>query len=271
MLTRPASSLGWFLVLCGLICSTDALAEKQRVSYFILAQTVEPLMIVRDGDPMAGGMFTEVVEKVFDDSDYSVTPMVMPWQRMREELKRRDDWVVHGFPSGFESDIPYELSEIPLFPFNHVAVTLKSEDVLVEKTSDIFGKTVILVENFHYTGLDAYLTNPVAGIGSGQIVSVRAFSPQGTLQMLRHKRGDLVIGWRARLLYNLPAAGLSSDDVHFYDASNIVPSIDMHFAFSPRWPDAFKRHVNARLKAMQADGTLARIFAKYNGPKDLLQ
>ena len=271
MPSRSTRSLGMFLVLCGLLCPTGALAENQRVSYFILAQTVEPLMIVRDGDPMAGGMFTDIVKKVFEDSDYSVTPMVMPWQRMRQELKRRDDWVVHGFPSGFEADIPYELSDVPIFPFDHVAVTLKSADFPIVNTSDIFGKAVILVENFHYTGLDAYLTNPVAGIGSGDIVSVRAFSPQGTLQMLKHKRGDLVIGWRARLLYNLPAAGLSSGEVRFQDASRIVPTLNMHFAFSPRWPDAFKRHVNTRLKAMQVDGTLARSFAKYNGPKDLLQ
>lgn len=258
-------------MVCNLLCTTDALAENRRVSYFILAQTVEPLMIVRDGDPMAGGMFTEIVKKVFENSAYSVTPRVMPWQRMREELKRRDDWVIHGFPSGFESDIPYQLSEVPVFPFNHVAVTLKADDFAVAKPTDIFGKTVILVENFHYTGLDDYLTNPVAGNGSGDIVSVRAFNPEGTLQMLRHKRGDLVIGWQARLLYHLSAAGLTMDDVHFQDASGIVPTMHMHFAFSPRWSNTFKRHVSARLTALQADGTLARIFAKYNGPQDLLR
>ncbi len=271
MLTRAVSPVGTFLIAWGLLCPTGALAEKQRVSYFILAQTVEPLMIVRDGDPMAGGLFTEIVEKVFENSDYSVTPLVMPWLRMTEDLKRRDDWVMHGIPAFFEPDIPYQLSEVPVFPFNHVAVTLKANDFPVAMPSDIFGKTVILVENFHYTGLDSYLSNPVVGTGSGDIVSVRAFNPEGTLQMLRHKRGDLVIGWQARVVYNLPAAKLSIDDVHFRDASGIVPTIDMHFAFSPRWPDAFKQHVNARLKAMQADGTLARIFAKYNGPKDLLR
>jgi len=271
MLTRAASSFGTFLVLCGHLYATEALAEQQRVSYFILAQTVEPLMIVRDGDPMASGMFTEIVKMVFADSDYAVTPMIMPWQRMKEEFKRRDDWVIYGYPNGFEPDIPFQLSEVPVFPFDHVAVTMKVNDFSVATPSDIFGKTVILVENFHYTDLDSYLTNPVAGTGTGDIVSVRAFSPEGTLQMLRHKRGDLVIGWRARLIYNLSAAGLTMEDVHFQDASGIVPTVDMHFAFSPRWSDAFKRYVNARLKALRADGTLTRIYHKYGGPKDLLR
>lgn len=271
MAIRTAIPVRTLLFLCGLLCSLSALAEKQRVSYFILAQTVEPLMIVRDGDPMAGGLFTEIVEKVFQDSDYVVTPMVMPWQRMTVELKQRDDWVMHGIPAFFEPDIPYQLSDIPVFPFHHVAVTLKTNDFVVAKPADLFGKTVILVENFHYTGLDDYLTNPVAGTGSGDIVSVRAFGPEGTLQMLRHKRGDLVIGWRARLVYNLPEAGLGMDEVRFQDASGIVPTVYMHFAFSPRWSDSFKEHVNTRLKTMEAEGTLARIFAKYNEPKDSVQ
>ena len=29
-------------------------------------------------DPMAGGMFTEIVKAVFEESDYQVEPMVMP-------------------------------------------------------------------------------------------------------------------------------------------------------------------------------------------------
>jgi hypothetical protein len=271
MPTRPVCSVAVLLCIWGLLFAGGATAERQRVSYFILAQTAEPLMIVRDGDPMAGGLFTEIVEKVFQDSDYAVTPMIMPWVRMTEELKRRGDWVMHGIPAFFEPDIPYQLSDVAVFPFDHVAVTLKDHDFPVTKPSDIFGRTVILVENFHYTGLDAYLTNPVVGTGSGDIVSLRAFNPEGALRMLRHRRGDLVIGWRARLIYHLPAADLTMDDVHIQDASGIVPTTYVHFAFSPRWSDEFKRHVNGRLRDMQADGTLAHILDKYSRPKSLSQ
>jgi hypothetical protein len=81
MLSRT-TTVGTFFVLCGflhaLVCPAEARADKQRVSYFILAETVEPLAIVRNGDPMAGGMFTEIVKKVFENSAYAVTPMVMP-------------------------------------------------------------------------------------------------------------------------------------------------------------------------------------------------
>lgn len=262
----------WVLTLLGfLILSGPTVEAKTQVTYLILAETVEPLMIVRPDDPMAGGLFTEIVKQVFTNSGYVIEPKIMPWQRMTTELRQRDDWIMHGTPAFFEPDIPYELSRVPVFPFNHVAVTLRDHDFSIRRPEDVFGRTVILVENFHYAGLDPYLNNPVAGSGSGVIQSVRAFSPSGTLRMLKHRRGDVVFGWQARLLYNLPGASLSLNDVHFQDAAGIIPTQNLYVAYSPRWPASFKTFVNARLQTLQDNGTLNAIFQKYNGPKDLLR
>ena len=262
----------WMLVLLGgILLACPTLEARTSVTYLILAETVEPLMIVRPDDPMAGGVFTEIVKQVFTDSDYVVEPKVMPWQRMTTELRQRDDWIMHGSPAFFEPDIPYALSRVPVFPFNHVAVTLRDNDFEIRRPEDLLERTVILVENFHYAGLDSYLSNPVAGSGSGVIESVRAFSPAGTLRMLKHRRGDVVFGWQARLLYNLSGAGLSLDDVRFQDAAGIIPTQNLYFAYSPRWSAAFKTFVNARLQTLQDQGILDAIFQKYNGPKNLLR
>jgi hypothetical protein len=235
------------------------------VSYFVLAQTVEPLMIVRNGDPMAGGLFTDILKKVFENSEYVIEPTVMPWQRMKEEFRRSNNWVTYGFQEGFESDIPFELASIPIFPFNHVAATLADNRIVVRKPGDLFGRTVILVENFHYPGLDKYLTNPTAGTGSGKIQSVRAFDIKGTLQMLKHRRGDVVFDWGLRLIHNLPEANMKRDEIRFQDASGIIPTRDMYFAYSPNWPESFKQFVHHRLKLLKADGTLDGILRKYGG------
>ncbi|ETX01161.1 MAG: hypothetical protein ETSY1_08480 [Candidatus Entotheonella factor] len=262
----------WKLTLFGLLVLACPTVEAEtRVTYLILAETVEPLMIVRPDDPMAGGLFTDIVKMVFADSDYVIEPQVMPWQRMTTELRQSENWIMHGSPAFFEPDIPYELSRVPVFPFNHVAVTLRDHDFTIRRPADVFGRTVILVENFHYAGLDPYLNNPVAGRGSGDIKSVRAFSPAGTLRMLKHRRGDVVFGWRARLLYNLSHAGLRPDEVRFQDADGIIPTQKMYFAYSPHWPEAFKAFVNARLQTLQDNGSLQAIFQKYNEPKELLR
>ena len=227
-------------------------------------------MIVRDGDPMAGGLFTEIVKKVFEGSEYTVEPVVVPWQRMKDELRQRRNWITYGFREGFESDIPFELSNVPVFPFRHVAATLRDNNITIEKPEDVFGHTVILVENFHYPGLDSYLTNPTEGSGSGQIQSVRAFSPEGTLRMLRHRRGDIVFDWQARLVYNLTAIDLALDEIRFQDASDIIPTKVMYFAYSPHWSMSFKQFIDARLQTLLDDETLDTILQKYSGPKSLL-
>ena len=246
------SSLSRTLMLAGIFSifvfgSYPARAEIP-VSYFVLAQTVEPLMIVRNGDPMAGGLFTDILNKVFENSEYVIEPTVMPWQRMKEEFKRSNNWVTYGFRDGFENDIPFELASISIFPFNHVAATLTDNNISVVKPEDLFGRTVILVENFHYPGLDKYLTNPTAGTGSGKIQSVRAFDIKGTLQMLKHRRGDAVFDWGPRLIHNLTEAGMNRDEIRFQDASGIIPLKNMYFAYSPEWPDSFKKFVHNRLE-----------------------
>lgn len=240
-------------------------AAQTTVNYFVLAQTVEPLMIVRDGDPMAGGLFTDILKKVFEDSDYVIEPSVMPWQRMKEKFRQTDNWVTYGFREGFEADIPYELAEVPIFPFNHVAGTLADSELSITKPEDLFGHTVILVENFHYPGLDAYISDPAAGGGSGQILSIRAFDPGGTLQMLKHRRGDAVFDWHLRLVHNLPKADMKLDEIRFHDASAIIPTRDMYFAYSPNWSESFKIFVDRRLKTLKADGSLDAILREYGG------
>ena len=258
-----------FIVLasgfCFFVLGSYPSRAQTPVSYFVLAQTVEPLMIVRDGDPMAGGLFTDILKKVFENSEYVIEPTVMPWQRMKEEFRRSNNWVTYGFQEGFESGIPFELASIPIFPFNHVTATLADNNMTVMKPEDLFGRTVILVENFHYPGLDKYLTNPTDGSGSGQIQSVRAFDIKGTLQMLKHRRGDAVFDWGLRLIHNLPQANMQRDEVRFQDASAIIPTKEMYFAYSPNWSESFKKFVHDRLELLKANGTLKVILRKYGG------
>jgi ABC-type amino acid transport substrate-binding protein len=94
---------------------------------------------------------------------------------------------------------------------------------------------------------------------------VRAFDIKGTLQMLKHRRGDAVFDWGLRLIHNLPEANMKRDEIRFQDASGIIPTRDMYFAYSPNWPESFKQFVHHRLKLLKADGTLDGILRKYGG------
>lgn len=239
---------------------------EERIAYFILAETVEPIMIVRDGDPMASGLMTEIVKLVFEDSDYVIEPKVLPWQRMRTELVQSDNWIVHGIPGSFDEDVAYEMSELPIFPFNHVAVTIKGSGIDIKDIGDLNNRTLILIENFHYAGLDGHLAQNEDDRDGSNIGVLRSFSPSGSLDMLRHGRGDIVIEWQARVIYNLKAAGLEFDDVKFHDATDIVPTENVYLAFSARQPDEFRNLVNDRIRALTDSGQLAELVQKYYHP-----
>lgn len=240
--------------------------SQETIEYFILAGTMEPLMIMTPDDPMAGGLFTEIVKRVFEKSKYTVVPKVMPWQRMTKELVNSDKWIMHGIPEFFEPKIPYRLSETAVFPFNHLAVTLRDRHFEIESVDDLVGKTVILVENYHYPGLDKYLDKPLVGQGNGQISSVRAFNPVGLMKMLAHRRGDVVIGFQPRLLYNLKIAGMSEKEVRFQDISKIIATQLMFVAYSPKLSSSFSKFLNQRLKELKETGELAKILKRYYEP-----
>jgi len=82
---------------------------------------------------------------------------------------------------------------------------------------------------------------------------------------LKHRRGDAVFDWPLRLVHNLPEAGMKLDEIRFQDASAIIPTKDMYFAYSPNWSVSFKQFVDDRLKSLKADGTLDAILRKYGG------
>jgi hypothetical protein len=232
----------------------------------ILADTVEPIMIVRDGNPMAGGIMTEIVQLIFEESDYFIEPMVLPWQRMKIEFQQRNDWIVHGFYESFGAETPHEMSELPIIPFNHSAVTLKNSGLTINNYSDLDGRVLILVENFQYPGLDEHIASVTHDESGGNIGVIRAFTPAGSLKMLRHGRGEVVIDWQARLLYNLQVAGLEYENLDFHDATDIVPTKNLHLVFSPNQTDEFKSFVNKRIKALTESGQLFEIVQKYYTP-----
>jgi polar amino acid transport system substrate-binding protein len=237
-----------------------------KVTYLILAETVEPIMIVRDGDPMAGGIMTDIVKLIFENSEHTVEPLVLPWQRMKIEFSKRDDWITHGFPESFGSQISYDMSDLPAFPFNHSAVTLKDSGITISGLDDLVGQTLILVENFQYPLLDEFIEMAGNGRTDGSVGVLRAFSPKGTLEMLRHGRGDVVVDWQARIIYNLPAAGLEYEDLKFHDATNIVPTKNIHLIFSKHQPQEIRSLINQRIGQLTESGQLYQLVEEYYRP-----
>lgn len=247
----------------GSACSASSTAAESRLTYLILADTVEPLMITTDSDPLAGGIVTDTLKTILEGTTYQLSALVVPWQRMTEEMIERKDWVMYGPPSRCAAERGCARSQMHIVEFEHVVVALSDSPLRVRSHEDLFGQRLLLVDNFHYPGLDRYLATPVDQPGSGDIEDIRAFTPEGALRMLRHRRGDAYIDWRLRVLHNLAGAGLARDDVRFSDATDIVPTQTIHFFFSNQLPAEFRNHVDEKLLQMHQDGSMKRIIERY--------
>jgi hypothetical protein len=211
---------------------------------------------------MAGGIVTEVMQQIFADTDYTVRPLVVPWQRLTEEMVERDDWITYGHRSRCAAERGCARSKDSILQFEHVVVTLADSPLTVRNHENLFGRNLLLVDNFHYPGLDQYLATPVDRPGSGDIRDIRAFTPEGALRMLRHRRGEAYIDWRLRVMYNLSGAGLAPGDVRLTDASNIVPTQGIHLIYSDKLPAELRSLIDERLAEMHRDGTLADIIGR---------
>jgi hypothetical protein len=160
-------TLTGFTQLMLMLCVGTATAAERTLTYLILADTVSPLMITTADDPMAGGVVTDVVEQIFADTNYAVRPFVVPWQRMTEEMAEGDDWITYGHRTRCKIERGCARSEEPILQFAHVVVTLVDSSLAVRNHEDLFGRNLLLVDNFHYPGLDRYLETPVDAQGSG--------------------------------------------------------------------------------------------------------
>jgi len=238
-------------------------AEAQTLKYLVLADTVEPLMLASEDQPMRGGIVTDVLLAVFAQSGHTIDPLIVPWQRAAAEQKARDNWIMYGMRSACDPGEGCAVSTEPIVDFDHVIVSLADVPLNVRAHHDLFGKRLILVENFHYPGLDRFLMTPVDTAGDGSIVDIRAFSPEGALRMLAHRRGEAFVDWDVRVLYNLEGAGLSRDEVHISDASSLVPKQKIHFFYSDKLPHAVRDLIDRKLSEMRANGDLQRIVAHY--------
>ncbi len=255
-----------FIHVVLIACAGATTAAERALTYLILADTVPPLMITTADDPMAGGVVTDVVQQMFANTDYDIRPLVVPWQRMTEEMLERDDWITYGPRTRCTVERGCARSKDPILQFEHVVVTLADSPLVVRNHENLFGRNLLLVDNFHYPGLDQYLATPVDQAGSGEIRDIRAFTPEGALRMLRHRRGEAYIDWRLRVMYNLSGAGLAPGDVRLTDASNIVPTQGIHLIYSDKLSAELRAFIDERLAEMHLDGTLANIIDRATSP-----
>lgn len=115
-----------FASIVSLFSSSYAFASEP-VHYYIIASQAQPFQIETDGSSHRG-MVSDIVEAVFDDSQYEIDYHTYPFNRMIDKLDARENpnWVTYGSPS-WGNIQSVNLSKDPIYNVKHVLLSSGKE------------------------------------------------------------------------------------------------------------------------------------------------
>lgn len=247
---------GWVVSCCCMLLSQAMAAD---ISYMVIEQ-VEPFQLTARGNPMAGGLVTEIVQQVFRDSPHQLHPVAAPARRL-DAMRHSGllpNWLSYGATPWLQPG--WQLSQQPIFSWRHVLAVPRASRFHYRAIDDLFGKPLILMHGYDYPGLDRYLRSKSR---QGRISDQRALTQSSAISMLLAGRGVGYVDTELRLVYNLRQLGLSSADFRFYDLSAVIPVIEMHLMYDRSMADGVKTLIDRRLGEMRQSGQLAAIVQHY--------
>lgn len=238
-----------FIVLLG--CSAASTAEqtlKVGVGNF-------PPFFIEEGKK---GIFIEIIDEIFKQlPQYKVEYIFMSNHRILHEINygQSIDVACNIFPS---SKLKAHLSE-PIFRYIDVAISKKSAHLTVATTADLKGKHIAA-----YQGATEMLGDEFQQMANDNAnYSEHAHPNETTLLMLSGKKdirvGDLNIFWYdLGHKYYSKQKNLTSDEFNIH---YLWPSLYSHMAFKD---PQLKNVVDDVIKALKLNGTIEKIYAKYN-------
>ncbi len=238
-----------FIVL--LVCSPISIAEqvlKVGVGNF-------PPFFIEDGKK---GVFIEIIDEIFKQlPQYKVEYIFMSNNRILYEINHGKliDVACNVFPN---SNVNAYLSE-PIFRFRDVAISKKSDQLVVNTISDLQGKSIAA-----YQGATELLGDKFKLITNDNPDYSEHAHPKDTTHLLLSGRKDIRIGDLNIFLYDL-------NNKHYTKYTNLDHS---NFTIHHLWSDVFsymafkeesiQKAVDEVIRELRLNGVIKKIYLKHN-------
>ncbi|WP_163833199.1 substrate-binding periplasmic protein [Spartinivicinus ruber] len=234
-------------------------AWAEEVNYVVIEKQAQPFQI-EESDKEHSGIVTDIVKEVFKNSDYQLTTHTYPFKRMISimEQKKYKNWVTFGSPAwpGIQNE---NLSTLPVYNVENVML-IKKPGFKYEKSSDLFGKTVILMDGFDYPGIEDL-------VKQGKIKEIRVKGHSAAFNILDRPTMAKFTGFielKARILYNLRQVQRNTDEYLMLDVGDIADNYSIHLAFSKQMDKNIQEFINNKLSSLRDEGKLENIVNKYS-------
>lgn len=237
--------------------SSSYASASEPLHYYIIASQAQPFQIETDGSSHRG-MVSDIVEAVFDDSQYEINYHTYPFNRMIDKLDARENpnWVTYGSPS-WGNIQSINLSKDPIYNVKHVLLSSGKKPFEFNTIDDLDGKAVVLLVGFEYPNLEPY-------IKQGKLNEIRVKDYTAAFRVLNRAPGDTVfVEMESRIKYNLNEQKLSIDDYQMQEFGSVINNYPIHLAFDPEMDPKLQTFIDQRLDQMQDDGRLDDIVQSY--------
>jgi polar amino acid transport system substrate-binding protein len=239
-----------FILISLLVCSATSMAEqilKVGVGNF-------PPFFIENGKR---GIFIEIIDEIFAHfPQYKVEYIFMSNHRIMHEINygKSIDVACNVFP---RSNVSAFLSE-PVFRFRDVAVSKKSDLLVVETISDLQGNSIAA-----YQGATELLGDEFKQMAKANTAYSEHSHPKDTTQLMLSGKKDIRIGDINIFWYDLNNKNYSNDarlthsnfTVHY-----LWPYVYSRMAFKDQ---SLQKSVDQVIKELKLNGTISKIYLKH--------
>lgn len=238
-------------------CLLSASLSAKTINYYVIANQAQPFQIEESGEKQSG-MVTDIVRKVFENSDYEIVYHTYPFNRMIATLEAggEPNWITFGSPNWGKVQAE-NLSDKPIYTVKHTLVTSKRNAFEFNGMESMKGKGVVLLLGFDYPDLLPYIEN-------GTVEDIRVKDYQAAFRVVQRTPGDTAfVEMASRVKYNMKKLGLNPQDFITQPFSTVIPDYSIYLAFSHQMEPEIQDFINQRLEQMRVSGELDAIIANY--------
>lgn len=238
------------------LISSAFAANDNNVNYYVIAKQAAPFQI--ETDNLHSGIVTDIIQAIFEDSNYKLHYHTYPFNRMISILENDDDtnWITYGSP-GWGGPQAENLSDIPIYTVNHVLVSHSNSTFDFNHIEDIENKIIILLHGFDYPQLAPYLNQ-------GKIEELRVKDYDAAFRVLQKLPEDTAfVEMESRINYNLKKSNKNKSQYNIQSFSNVIPNYPIYLAFSPNMDHDLQMFINKKLTKIKDNGQINKILDKY--------
>ncbi|MCQ1059751.1 transporter substrate-binding domain-containing protein [Photobacterium sp. ZSDE20] len=231
-------------------------SNAETINYYVIAKQAEPFQI--ENGNKHKGIVTDIVNAVFEQSQYNIQYHTYPFNRMIALLEAGDEtnWITYGSPhwGGVQAE---NLSNSPIYNVQHVLVSSNASPFNFNTMQDLKDKVVVLLHGFDYPELIPY-------IKEGTIDELRVKDYSAAFRVINKIPGDTAfVEMASRIKYNLKKEDQDKNKYILQPFSTVIPDYPIYLAFDPKMDPELQAFINERLDTLKSTGKIDTIIETY--------